>query len=168
MWAAAVAVLSEPLARLGATVTGLDPAPTNIAVGRASMRKNRASPWITGKRRIEDGGGLRRAIRHSSPPWRVVEHVTDVPAFVESCCAAVKPVACCSWPLSKPHPCVPTRSPLSAAEYILRWLPRGTHQWEKFVTPDELADAISAGGMTPPRDYGVVYNPLADKMVAVA
>jgi len=92
----------------------------------------------------------------------VVEHVTDVPAFVESCCAAVKPggllfMATLNRTLRS------YALAIVGAEYILRWLPRGTHQWEKFVTPDELADAISAGGMTPLETTGVVYNPLADK-----
>jgi 2-polyprenyl-6-hydroxyphenyl methylase/3-demethylubiquinone-9 3-methyltransferase len=47
------------------------------------------------------------------------------------------------------------------AEYILRWLPRGTHDWDKFVTPDELTDAIRAAGLRRVRTRGMVYNPLA-------
>ena len=48
-----------------------------------------------------------------------------------------------------------------AAEYILRWRPRGTHRWDRFVTPDELRAALSAAGTTPGRAAGIVYNPLA-------
>jgi len=153
-------VLSEPLARLGATVTGLDPAPTNIAVARKHAEESGISMDYR-EERIEDvvACGERFDIVTA---MEVVEHVTDVPAFVESCCAAVKPggllfMATLNRTLRS------YALAIVGAEYILRWLPRGTHQWEKFVTPYELADAISAGGMTPLETTGVVYNPLADK-----
>ena len=55
------------------------------------------------------------------------------------------------------------RDQAQGAEYILRWLPRGTHDWEKFVTPDELEAAIAAGGFAPFSRQGVAYNPLADR-----
>jgi 2-polyprenyl-6-hydroxyphenyl methylase/3-demethylubiquinone-9 3-methyltransferase len=48
------------------------------------------------------------------------------------------------------------------AEYVLRWLPKGTHQWEKFVTPDELRASIEAGGLRVEDTRGVVYNPFTD------
>jgi 2-polyprenyl-6-hydroxyphenyl methylase/3-demethylubiquinone-9 3-methyltransferase len=49
-----------------------------------------------------------------------------------------------------------------AAEYILRWLPRGTHQWERFITPDEMAKHMTAAGLSAPRFSGMIYNPMAD------
>jgi 2-polyprenyl-6-hydroxyphenyl methylase/3-demethylubiquinone-9 3-methyltransferase len=49
-----------------------------------------------------------------------------------------------------------------AAEYVLRWLPRGTHQWDKFVTPEELESAIEDAGLDVVGERGVIYNPLAD------
>lgn len=153
-------VLSEPLARLGATVTGLDPAPTNVAVARAHAERSGVAIDYRGER-IEDvvARGERFDIVTS---MEVVEHVADVPAFVAACCAAVKPGGLLfmatlnrtfrSYALA-----------IVGAEYVLRWLPKGTHQWEKFVTPDELEAAITAGGLTPVERKGVVYNPLADE-----
>ena len=153
-------VLSEPLARLGAEVTGLDPAPTNIAVARDHAEKSGLSIDYR-EERIEDvvARGERFDIVTA---MEVVEHVSDVPAFVATCCAAVKPggllfMATLNRTLRS------YALAIVGAEYILRWLPKGTHQWEKFVTPDELADAIGAGGMTPLETTGVVYNPLTDK-----
>jgi 2-polyprenyl-6-hydroxyphenyl methylase/3-demethylubiquinone-9 3-methyltransferase len=49
------------------------------------------------------------------------------------------------------------------AEYVLRWLPRGTHQWDKFVTPDELEIAMERAGLRATDERGVIYNPLADR-----
>ena len=73
----------------------------------------------------------------------VVEHVADVEAFVAACCAAVKPggllvMATLNRTLKS------YALAIVGAEYVLRWLPRGTHDWEKFVTPDELGDGDRA------------------------
>lgn len=152
-------VLSEPLARLGASVTGLDPAPTNVAVARAHAERSDVAVDYRGER-IEDvvARGERFDVVVS---MEVVEHVADVQAFVTACCAAVKPggllfMATINRTLRA------YALAIVGAEYVLRWLPKGTHQWEKFVTPDELAAAIQAGGLTPVETTGVVYNPLAD------
>jgi len=152
-------VLSEPLARLGAQVTGLDPAPTNIAVARQHAQQ---SGIVIDYReeRIEDvvAGGARFDIVTA---MEVVEHVSDVRAFVATCCTAVKPggllfMATLNRTLRS------YALAIVGAEYILGWLPKGTHQWQKFVTPRELEDAIRAGGLQPEKTTGVVYNPLAD------
>lgn len=152
-------VLSEPLARLGAGVTGLDPAPTNIAVARKHAEKSGLTIDYR-EERIEDlvARGERFDIVTA---MEVVEHVSDVRAFVATCCAAVKPggllfMATLNRTLRS------YALAIVGAEYILRWLPKGTHQWEKFVTPRELEDAISAGGLSPQPPVGVVYNPLTD------
>ncbi len=153
-------VLSEPLARLGATVTGLDPAPTNIAVATLHASKGQV-PVTYLNSTIEDvvASGARFDIVLA---MEVVEHVTDPAAFTASVCAALKPGGLLvmatlnrtlkSWALA-----------IVGAEYVLRWLPRGTHDWQKFVTPDELADAIEAGHVEVIDRAGVVYNPLADR-----
>ena len=152
-------VLCEPLARLGATVTGLDPAPTNIAVAKLHAAR----------------GGLAIAYRDetvesvAAGPERfdvvlameVVEHVTDADAFVAACAQAVKPggllvMATINRTLRA------FALAIVGAEYVLGWLPKGTHSWEKFVTPDELTDAVEANGLTVMDLSGVVYNPLAD------
>ena len=153
-------VLSEPLARMGATVTGLDPAPTNIEVARLHAERSGVEVDYRGQR-IEDvvAAGERFDIVIA---MEVVEHVADMDAFVAACCKAVKPGGLLfmatinrtmrSYALA-----------IVGAEYILGWLPRGTHQWDKFVTPSELEGAIADGGLSVVETTGVVYNPLADK-----
>ena len=92
----------------------------------------------------------------------VVEHVTDVGAFITRCAAMLKPGGLMvvstlnrnwkSFALA-----------IVGAEYILRWLPRGTHQWEKFVTPYELAKYLLDNRLTITEQTGVVYSPFTDK-----
>ena len=92
----------------------------------------------------------------------VVEHVTDVGMFLSRCASMLKPGGMMvvstlnrtwkSFGLA-----------IIGAEYILRWLPRGTHQWDKFVTPDELAKYLLDSRLVVTDQTGVVYNPFADK-----
>jgi 2-polyprenyl-6-hydroxyphenyl methylase/3-demethylubiquinone-9 3-methyltransferase len=153
-------LLSEPLARLGATVTGLDPAPTNVAVAR--RHAERAGLWVD-YREEEVEAVVERGERFDIVlAMEVVEHVADVPAFVAACCRAVKPggllvMATINRTLRA------YALAIVGAEYVLGWLPRGTHQWEKFVTPDELAEAIEDGGLEVADRRGAVYNPLTDR-----
>ena len=91
----------------------------------------------------------------------VVEHVADVPLFVRSCGDMVKPggmmIAATLNRTLKSFALA-----IVGAEYILRWLPPGTHQWDKFVTPNELEIAMEQAGLSVTDERGVVYNPLAD------
>jgi 2-polyprenyl-6-hydroxyphenyl methylase/3-demethylubiquinone-9 3-methyltransferase len=153
-------VLSEPLARLGATVTGLDPAATNIEVARLHAAQSGVAVDYR-RATIEDlvADGARFDIVLA---MEVVEHVADVDAFVEALARAVKPGGLLvmatlnrtlkAWALA-----------IVGAEYILGWLPRDTHDWQKFVTPDELAGRITANGLHVTARTGVVFNPLADR-----
>jgi 2-polyprenyl-6-hydroxyphenyl methylase / 3-demethylubiquinone-9 3-methyltransferase len=92
----------------------------------------------------------------------VVEHVTDVGLFVEHAAAMVKPggllVVATLNRTAKSFALA-----IVGAEYILRWLPRGTHQWDKFVTPNELEIAIAQSGLRIAGETGVIYNLLADR-----
>lgn len=156
-------VLSEPLARLGAEVTGLDPAPTNIAVARAHAEKcGLAIDYReeTIELVVESGGRFDIVLA-----MEVVEHVADVEAFVAACCAAVKPdgllvMATLNRTLKS------YALAIVGAEYVLRWLPKGTHDWEKFVTPDELGGAIEGNGFTIGTQTGVIFNPLTGRWSA--
>ena len=156
-------VLSEPLARLGATVTGLDPAPGNVAIARAHAEASGLEIDYreeTIEARVAAGDRFDVVLA-----MEVVEHVADVDGFVAACCAAVKPDGLLvmatlnrtmkSWALA-----------IVGAEYILRWLPRGTHDWNRFMTPDELSRAIARGGPTVGASGGVVYDPLSDRWSA--
>ena len=92
----------------------------------------------------------------------VVEHVADLGLFVEIAAGMVKPrgllfVATLNRTIKS------FALAIVGAEYILRWLPRGTHQWDKFVTPNELEIAIEQGGMRVKAETGVIYNLLGDR-----
>jgi 2-polyprenyl-6-hydroxyphenyl methylase/3-demethylubiquinone-9 3-methyltransferase len=92
----------------------------------------------------------------------VVEHVIDVKAFVATCTTMVKPgglmIAATLNRTLKSFALA-----IVGAEYLLRWLPRGTHQWEKFVTPNELELAFERGGLQVTGQRGVIYNPFSDR-----
>lgn len=153
-------VLSEPLTRLGAQVTGLDPAVTNIEVARHHAAQGGLEidyRTQTIEAMVEAGERFDIVLA-----MEVVEHVADVGAFVRAAATAVKPgglmvMATLNRTLKS------FALAIVGAEYVLRWLPRGTHDWQKFVTPQELADAIRAGGLELREETGVTYNPLADR-----
>jgi 2-polyprenyl-6-hydroxyphenyl methylase/3-demethylubiquinone-9 3-methyltransferase len=152
-------ILSEPVARLGASVTGLDPAPTNVSVARVHAERAELSIDYRGET-VE--AVARRGERFDVVlAFEVVEHVTDVDAFVETCAHAVSPGGLLIMSTLNRT----LRSfglAIVGAEYILRWLPKGTHQWEKFVTPEELEAAVARTGLRVIDVSGMVYNPLRD------
>ena len=153
-------LLSEPLARLGATMVGADPSEENIAIARAHAQGSdlpidyRAT---TAEALAEAGERFDVVLA-----MEVVEHVVDVEAFVGTCAAMVKPgglmIAATLNRTLKSFALA-----IVGAEYILRWLPRGTHKWDKFVTPAELERAVERGGLNVTGERGVIYNPLADR-----
>ncbi len=159
-------LLCEPLARLGAEVTGIDPAPGSIEVAR---RHAEASGLVIRYEAASVESLAAKPGRFDAVlAMEVVEHVTDVEAFVGTACGLVAS-AVGSRPSGLFFGSTLNRTMKSfalaivGAEYVLRWLPRGTHNWEKFVTPEELAAAMRAGGVTPVETSGVIFNPLADR-----
>ncbi|SDA22996.1 3-demethylubiquinone-9 3-methyltransferase [Methylobacterium sp. UNC378MF] len=152
-------VLSEPLARLGARVTGLDPAEQNIAVAKAHAEAAGVPVDYRGQtiEAVVAGGESFDAVLI----MEVVEHVSDMPAFVRTACAAVKPGGLL-FGATLNRTLRSFALAIVGAEYVLGWLPRGTHDWQKFVTPEELARAVRAGGLAVTDTVGVVYNPLTD------
>jgi 2-polyprenyl-6-hydroxyphenyl methylase/3-demethylubiquinone-9 3-methyltransferase len=153
-------ILSEPLARLGAQMVGADPSEENIAVASAhaqesgvavDYRTTTAEELAAAKERFDVVLAM-----------EVVEHVADVGAFVTTCAAMVKPgglmIAATLNRTLKSFALA-----IVGAEYVLRWLPRGTHQWDKFVTPNELELAFERGGLQVIGERGVIYNPFADR-----
>jgi 2-polyprenyl-6-hydroxyphenyl methylase/3-demethylubiquinone-9 3-methyltransferase len=92
----------------------------------------------------------------------VIEHVTDVRAFLNVACAMVKPGGL-FFAATFNRTLKSFALAIVGAEYVLRWVPKGTHQWEKFVTPQELERAMRAGGAEMFDIRGVVYNPLRDR-----
>jgi len=92
----------------------------------------------------------------------VVEHVADVKLFVKRCAEMVQPGgAMIAATINRTLKSFALA--IVGAEYVLRWLPRGTHQWDKFVTPDELEIAMELGGLRTADERGVIYNLIADR-----
>jgi 2-polyprenyl-6-hydroxyphenyl methylase/3-demethylubiquinone-9 3-methyltransferase len=92
----------------------------------------------------------------------VVEHVADVGLFLDRCAAMLKPGGMMvASTLNRNWKSFALG--IVAAEYVMRWLPRGTHQWDKFVTPDELARHLERNKLGITEQSGVVYSPFADK-----
>lgn len=153
-------LVCEPLARLGASVTGLDPAPENIeAARRHADTHDLTITYRAG--RVEDLIA-ERAIFDAVLCLEVIEHVPDVRAFLGQCAALVRPgglmvVSTINRTLKAYFLAI------VGAEYILRWLPVGTHQWERFVTPDEISAHLHAIGLQAPAFKGLVYDPIADR-----
>ncbi len=152
-------LISEPLARLGARVTGLDPAVENIeAARRHAAGQGLAIDYRAG--RVEDLEA--EALTFDAVVClEVVEHVPDPAAFLKACAALVRPGGLLL--LSTLNRTIKAYLlAIIGGEYVLRWLPVGTHQWERFITPDELARYLRAAGLEAPTVNGLVYNPLAD------
>jgi 2-polyprenyl-6-hydroxyphenyl methylase/3-demethylubiquinone-9 3-methyltransferase len=153
-------LLSEPLARLGGAVVGADPAEANIAAARLHA----AEGGLEVDYRATTAEALAAAGERFDVvlAMEVVEHVADVNLFVKLTAGMVKPgglmvVATLNRTLKS------FALAIVGVEYVLRWLPRGTHQWDKFVTPNELEIALELGGLSVIDETGVVYNPLADR-----
>src|SRR6185295_7016878 len=153
-------ILSEPLARLGAQVTGADPAEKNIAVAKLHAEQSGVAVdyRATTAEALADAGERFDIVL----AMEVVEHVADMKLFVARCAEMVKPgglmIAATINRTLKSFALA-----IVGAEYVLRWLPRGTHQWDKFVTPDELEIAIESSDLQVIGERGVVYNPFADR-----
>jgi 2-polyprenyl-6-hydroxyphenyl methylase/3-demethylubiquinone-9 3-methyltransferase len=153
-------LLCEPLARLGAAVVGVDPSATNIEAAKLHAGGN----GLTVDYRVGAAEALADAGERFDVvlAMEVVEHVADVGLFVRRCGAMVKPgglmIAATINRTLKSFALA-----IVGAEYVLRWLPRGTHQWDKFVTPQELEAALVAAGLGVTQETGVIYQPLADQ-----
>jgi 2-polyprenyl-6-hydroxyphenyl methylase / 3-demethylubiquinone-9 3-methyltransferase len=153
-------LLSEPLARLGFAVTGIDPAGNNVDV--ATLHAAEAGVPVTYRKVTAETLADEGASFDMVLAMEVVEHVPDVPAFVATATGLVNPgglFAAATINRTKRAFALA----ILGAEYVLRWLPVGTHSWEKFVTPNELEAAIAAGGLEVFDRQGVVFNPFADR-----
>ncbi|QMU59360.1 MAG: bifunctional 2-polyprenyl-6-hydroxyphenol methylase/3-demethylubiquinol 3-O-methyltransferase UbiG [Boseongicola sp.] len=150
-------LLSEPMARLGADVVGADAAERNIPVAQVHAKNQ----------------GLQIDYRHTTAEalvdqneqfdailnMEVVEHVADPLAYLTACHNLLKPggLMICSTINRNPKSFA---AAIVGAEMIMRWLPRGTHEWSKFITPDELFGLLENAGFNPVDRKGFVFNPL--------
>jgi 2-polyprenyl-6-hydroxyphenyl methylase/3-demethylubiquinone-9 3-methyltransferase len=150
-------LLSEPMARLGADVVGADAAAGNIPVAQAHATQS----------------GLTIDYRHTAAEdlvnqgekfdvilnMEVVEHVSDPSAFISACQRLLNPggMMICSTINRNPKSYL---AAIIGAEHIMKWLPKGTHDWSKFITPDELFRLIEGAGLTPVDKRGFIFNPI--------
>lgn len=150
-------LLAEPMARLGADVVGADAAERNIPVAQIHAEQS----------------GLKIDYRHTTAEamaeageqfdvvlnMEVVEHVADPQGYLTACQQLLKPggLMICSTLNRNSKSFV---MGIIGAEYVMRWLPKGTHEWSKFITPDELFALIEKSGLTPVDRKGFKFNPL--------
>jgi 2-polyprenyl-6-hydroxyphenyl methylase/3-demethylubiquinone-9 3-methyltransferase len=151
-------LLSEPMARLGATVVGADAAERNIPVAQVHAEQS----------------GLEIDYRHTTAEalaaageqfdvvlnMEVVEHVAEPQAYLTACRQLLKPggLMICSTINRNPKSFALA---IVGAEYVMRWLPKGTHEWHKFITPEELFALIETAGLDPVDRKGFVFNPIS-------
>lgn len=153
-------LLSEPLAKLGATVTGIDAAERNIRIATLHAEQS----GVTVNYRATTSEALAAAGEQFDLVlnMEVVEHVDNVPLYMKSCADLVAPGG-----LMLTATLNRTARALAfavfGAEYVLGWLPKGTHDWKKFLTPDEVKALITRNGLVVTDQTGIVYHPLADE-----
>lgn len=151
-------LVAEPLARMGAAVTGIDAGAENIKVARQhakaqgldiDYRTATAEKTAASKEKFDVVTAL-----------EIIEHVDDVDLFVKSCCDMVaKDGMIVLSTLNRT-----AKSYLLgiiAAEYVLRWVPAGTHDWKKFLKPSEIAQRLEKNGFTVTDVCGLVYDPIS-------
>ena len=150
-------LLSEPMARLGATVVGADAAERNIPVARVHAEQSGLTIDYrhTTAEAIAEAGEQFDAVLN----MEVVEHVADPQEFLTVCQTLVKPggIMICS---TLNRNAKSFAAAIIGAEYVMRWLPKGTHEWNKFITPDELFSMLEKGGLSPVDRKGFVFNPI--------
>ena len=150
-------LVAEPLARLGANVTGVDPSTETIAAASAHAAAQNLTIDYRAVR-AEDVASTGKTFDVVTC-LEVVEHVPDRDAFLAVAISLVRPGGLLI--LSTINRTVKSYAlAIIGAEFILRWLPIGTHQWQRFVTPDELRQSVERSGLTAEPPRGVVYNPL--------
>lgn len=153
-------LLCEPLARLGATVTGIDAAERNIAI--ASLHAEQSGLEIDYRATTSEALAATGARFDVVLNMEVVEHVDNVPLYMKSCADLVAPGGL-MFTATLNRTARAYALAIVGAEYVLRWLPRGTHDWKKFLTPEEITALLRRFGLHPIDETGVVYHPLADE-----
>jgi 2-polyprenyl-6-hydroxyphenyl methylase / 3-demethylubiquinone-9 3-methyltransferase len=150
-------LLSEPMARLGAEVVGADAAARNIPVAQVHA----AQSGLTIDYRHTTAEAMAAAGEQFDAVlnMEVVEHVADPLAYLTACHALLKPgglMVCSTINRNAKSFAVA----ILGAEWVMRWLPKGTHDWAKFITPDELYDLLARAGLEPVDRRGFVFNPV--------
>lgn len=151
-------LLSEPMARLGAEVVGADAAERNIPVAQVHAEEQGLTidyRHTTAEAMVAEGERFDAVLN-----MEVVEHVSDPLAYLTACHDLLMPggLMTCSTINRNPKSFMMA---IVGAEHVMRWLPKGTHEWSKFITPDELYDLLRKSGLDPVDRKGFVFNPVA-------
>lgn len=151
-------LLSEPMARLGAEVVGVDAAARNIPV--AQIHARRMGLDIDYRHGAAEDLAAAGETFDAVLNMEVVEHVSDPRAYLAACRDLLRPggLMVCSTLNRNPKSYVMA---IIGAEHVMRWLPKGTHDWSKFITPDELFGLLREAGLDPVDRKGFVFNPIA-------
>jgi 2-polyprenyl-6-hydroxyphenyl methylase / 3-demethylubiquinone-9 3-methyltransferase len=153
-------LISEPMARLGATVTGADALRENIGIARVHAEKSdlKIDYIATTAEALVDAGKQFDVVLN----MEVVEHVADVPLFLKSSARLVKPGGL-MFIATINRTAKAFALAVVGAEYVLGWLPKGSHSYKKFLTPEEIASVLSREGLAIKDRTGVVYSPLRNE-----
>jgi 2-polyprenyl-6-hydroxyphenyl methylase/3-demethylubiquinone-9 3-methyltransferase len=153
-------LLCEPLTRLGAKVTGIDAGERNIAIARLHAEQSMLE--------IDYRATTAEALAQAGDRYdivlnmEVVEHVDNVPLYMKSCADLVAPGGLL-FTATINRTLRAYALAIIGAERVLRWLPKGTHDYAKFLTPEEISALVSRNGLTVVEKTGVVFHPLADE-----
>ena len=153
-------LISEPLARMGAIVTGIDASEKNIGTARAHAARSDVEidyRCSTAEDLMAAGETFDIVLS-----LEVVEHVADVDLFLDSCTALVRDGGAMILATLNRTPKA-FMFGIVGAEYVMRWLPRGTHDWKKFVRPSELSRGLRRNGVDVSDISGLSFNPLSDE-----
>ncbi|MFM2129418.1 MAG: 3-demethylubiquinone-9 3-O-methyltransferase, partial [Pseudomonadota bacterium] len=153
-------LIAEPMARLGARVTGIDPSEKNIGIARAhAARMTLAIDYRATTAEALAAEGARFDIVLA---MEVIEHVADVGLFLDAVAALVRPGGFAA--LATLNRTLRAYAlAIVGAEYVMRWLPVGTHDWNRFLTPGELSSLLVERGLVPSDTTGMIYNPISGR-----
>ena len=150
-------LVSEPMARLGAAVTGADAAEGNIRIARLHAEQSGLGIdyRATTAEALLDAGERFDVVL----ALEIVEHVADPQAFVTTCARLLRPGGLLVASTLNRTP-QSFAAAIVGAEWVMRWLPRGTHDWRRFIRPDDLAGMFAAAGVRVVDRAGMVFNPV--------
>lgn len=153
-------LLCEPMTRLGATVSGVDAAERNIRVAQIHAEQSglQIDYRATTSETMAAAGEQYDVVLN----MEVVEHVADVPLYLKSCADLVKPGGL-MFVATINRTAKAFAFAIVGAEYVLRWLPKGTHSYNKFITPEEITAQLTRNGMQIKDKTGVTFSPLQDE-----
>ena len=152
-------LVAEPIARMGARTSAIDASMKNIEVAR--LHANQSGLDITYRVSTAEKLASEKAQFDIVLALEIIEHVADIDLFVSSCTTLIKPGGLIIFATLN-RTAKAFLFAIIGAEYVLRWLPRGTHRWDRFVKPSELVQSLIRQNLNMASISGISYNPLND------